>query len=223
MTGCILCAVKTTGLDPDLPQILKRMPSLRLQKLARLRRKEDRQRSICAELALQAAFALAGLAPLNYTIGSNGRPELPGSLDLSISHAGEYGAAVLAPMPVGLDLEEKGRSLARIRKRICSREELGVTDGELVRLWTAKEAYLKLTGEGLRMSMTRLSLRDDLVLRDSAADARILLPKPPRGYTAAIATRVPTEAEVHILDAETAMRYADEQQKEHQWLTRTKP
>lgn len=215
MTGCILCAVKTTGVDPDLPRILERMPAYRREKLARMRRKEDRQRSVCAELALQAAFALAGIPPEAYTVGEDGRPRLSGDLDLSISHAGEYGAAVLAPMPVGLDLEDGRRSLNRIRKRLCSPEEAQPDAEELTRLWTGKEAYLKLTGEGLRVSMRRLTLRDDLVLRDGTADARITYPKSPRGYCAALATRVPTEAEVYLLDADEALRLAEQQQKEY--------
>ncbi|MBI4346706.1 MAG: 4'-phosphopantetheinyl transferase superfamily protein [Elusimicrobia bacterium] len=89
------------------------------------------------------------------------------SLPVSLSHAGDYGACALgAPgTRVGMDLE-------RIEPRDPAWRELMADDSELepdslgspealTRLWTAKEAVLKLLGVGLSVDLRGVMLRAD--------------------------------------------------------------
>ena len=88
---------------------------------------------------------------------STGRPyietrlaELNG-LDLSISHSGDFAAALVSTTACGIDIQEDSPSLERVRERFCREserqllQELPGGDGtaRLNMLWTAKEAARK--------------------------------------------------------------------------------
>ena len=73
---------------------------------------------------------------------------------LSVSHSGEYFLCIVAGLPVGIDVQErKGSNAAKIADRYFSDREKEYVDehGEngFFTVWTRKEAYSKLTGEGL--------------------------------------------------------------------------
>ena len=215
VTGrCILCAVHTAGLDPEMPGVMERMPPLRQEKLARLKRAEDRARSVCAELALRAAFVLWGAEPLMYAYGGNGRPVLPEPWDLSLSHSGGIGLAALAQMPVGADVERTDRHFTILRRKLCSSAEDTAADRDLVHLWTAKEAYLKLTGEGLGVPMNMLSAEGGCLVREGKKDAvltRFSLPE----YSITLATRVPVKAQLHAFTPEEALQLLSTERTYH--------
>jgi phosphopantetheinyl transferase (holo-ACP synthase) len=76
----------------------------------------------------------------------------------SLAHSGRAGLAVVAPTPVGADLEPEARFDATFASRIADDYETGLVReagiaGEHVpaAVWTAKEAALKATGRGLRV------------------------------------------------------------------------
>ena len=212
---CVLCAVQTAGLDPDLPGVRNYLSPLRQEKLLRLKRREDRARSVCAGLALRAAFALWGMAPLDEMAGENGRPMLPAPWDLSLSHAGELGAAVLAQTAVGVDTETADRDIARLRRKLCSGEERDVPDTDLPVLWTAKEAYLKLTGEGISVPMEWLTVRENRLFREGREAALLSRIPAPDGYLITLATRERVEPEVKIFTPEEVLRLLEEERKIH--------
>jgi len=98
-----------------------------------------------------------------------GVDRLPWSL--SISHRDSYGFAAVALDPsvsVGADLEMIApRAPALVRTFFTEREADLVTDdpeGEvaLARIWSAKEAALKVLGLGLRLDTRRLAVSDDV-------------------------------------------------------------
>jgi 4'-phosphopantetheinyl transferase len=105
----------------------------------------------------------------------HGRPELPGSpLRVSVSHAGDRVAvAVRMGGAVGVDVEPPRRrplSPALLRRALTEGERKYLLDlpedrrsDEFLRAWTAKEAILKATGEGLHGGFRRLEL--DLLSR----------------------------------------------------------
>lgn len=89
----------------------------------------------------------------------HGRPLYPG-LHLSVSHSGDLVGVAVAEVPVGLDVEERGRPMGELDGHVRS---AGEPPGDLHVYWTRKEALLKATGDGLRVPMTDLTV--------SAADA----------------------------------------------------
>lgn len=97
-----------------------------------------------------------------------GRPEA--EIDEQVIHAslahtqGAVLAALSPDQPVGLDLEPIGRKVhGRLRKRLLTpkeREMLGHPEEvSTLRLWTIKEACLKLGGTGLRKALHSVQIR----------------------------------------------------------------
>ena len=73
---------------------------------------------------------------------------------VSLSHSGDFVACALADTPVGIDVEVKREVKPSLFKALNADElEFLNTkedkDSAFLKIWTAKEAYLKITGEGL--------------------------------------------------------------------------
>ena len=102
-----------------------------------------------------------------YTVtrGAYGKPLLSGTppLYLSKSDSGSYAACAFSESDVGLDLQQMsdGPLLMKIAGRFFTAEESGLlqslTGADRIhvfyRLWTIKEAYIKLTGLGLSQGL----------------------------------------------------------------------
>ena len=103
--------------------------------------------------------------------GAWGKPQLGagmGDLQFNVSHSGQLALIALSHSAVGVDLEWQPADLdwRELLPVCCHPAELadfqGVADAEgrarLLRLWTAKEAYLKGRGEGLSLPLTAIRL-----------------------------------------------------------------
>jgi phosphopantetheinyl transferase len=93
----------------------------------------------------------------------NGKPHLaPGHLQISISHAGEYAAAVCSEgSPVGIDIEQLKDRVEKVKERFMLPEEIGSLNpdcrlGHLYIFWCGREALYKLHGR------PDLDFRDDI-------------------------------------------------------------
>lgn len=98
--------------------------------------------------------------------GFNGKPYFEDCpLFFNISHTDTMVAAAVGFAPVGIDCEKVRKMNPKVIERVCSPDEfVGISalkgeesDMEFIRLWTYKEAWAKLTGEGLSRSV-----RDDV-------------------------------------------------------------
>ena len=116
------------------------------------------------------AFAslYASLAPsdVKIEISKSGKPFFANIEDLhfNISHSGSEVAIAFSTKPVGFDMEllDRKRDFRAIADRFFTNEESSeVKSAEeygnelFVRIWTAKEAMLKLSGEGLAGGLNR--------------------------------------------------------------------
>ncbi len=84
--------------------------------------------------------------------------------NLSLAHTGEKVLCGLSEtIPIGLDLEPVDRQVnQRLRKRILHRDERKALEEEpVVRLWTLKEALVKLNGQGLRTNLNQLKIEPE--------------------------------------------------------------
>lgn len=107
--------------------------------------------------------AALGQVPREVTFryGAHGKPFVDG-LHFNISHSGERALIALAQVEVGADIElPRPRRTDDIARRFYAPGEIErlfrLTDAaarevEFFRLWTCKEAFLKVTGEGLSRS-----------------------------------------------------------------------
>ena len=95
----------------------------------------------------------------------NGKPYLKDYPEIyfNLSHSGTMAMAVFADVETGCDIEQTGRGREQVARRFFTPQEqeyLGHAGDEsawaqaFCRIWTMKEAFLKVTGEGARIPLT---------------------------------------------------------------------
>jgi 4'-phosphopantetheinyl transferase len=141
----------------------------------RFLREIDRDRFVVGRSALRRILGTyLNLAPerLSFEYGRHGKPLLAGKgPHFNVSHAdGKSLIAVNWANPVGVDLEPEKRVLDvdGLAQIVCSKSErarisdLPFADRRLalLRIWVGKEAFLKLTGEGLSRSLAQLEMAE---------------------------------------------------------------
>lgn len=107
------------------------------------------------------------------TQGRHGKPRLgagQGALEFNVCHSGRKALIALSHVPVGVDIEclEPSLNWRELVPLCCHPDELkafeDLTDAQgraqLLRLWTAKEAYVKGRGEGMSLPFTALCLHE---------------------------------------------------------------
>ena len=157
--------------DLDLGLALAQLSEQRREQA--LRFSHDAGRRTCAAAYLLLCEALRreyGITdnPL-FEYGEHGKPSIVGHPEIyfNLSHCREAVACVVADHPVGIDVEcirEFRDSLVNFAMNIDEVVRIQAAecpDVEFIRLWTMKEARLKLTGEGIT---------DDIKTALSAAD-----------------------------------------------------
>ena len=138
---------------------LARLPPQRYEKAMTYRFLSDRKRCVRAYMLLWDGLSReygAESAPL-FDFLSHGKPVLLGCPDLhfSLSHSGNAVLCALDRRPVGADIEMiRRRNLEHLLSVFSDRERASIEQAAspelcFTRLWTRKESYLKLTGEGL--------------------------------------------------------------------------
>lgn len=122
------------------------------------------EQSAAAELAICAAMKNSGrpFAPPDYAYKESGQPTIQNG-HISISHTEGYAACAISRQSVGIDVEREHTFSKAAAKRILSpQEELlreSANEDELLsRVWTVKESFLKMTGEGIPGGMRTLEL-----------------------------------------------------------------
>jgi 4'-phosphopantetheinyl transferase len=194
-------------------------------------RSEPARDLFVASRALQRVLAgrYLGVAPDRVRIArhcqlcgdpGHGRPRLADArgLDFSVSHSGVLVAlGYAASGRLGIDVEAADRRLdvASLSDTVLSADEAALLastpqterQSAFHRLWTRKEAALKLTGHGLAVPLASLSVAADrgrvspVPVGWPREPIRLLDLRLPDGYLGALATTLP--------DAELAVRAAD--------------
>ena len=157
----------TLLLEPDLSSYsdeayeadLRRLPPQRYDKAMTYRFLADRKRCVRAYMLLWEGLSreYGVVCPPVFDFGSHGKPVLrddPG-LHFSLSHSGNAVLCALDCHPVGADIEMiRRKNLAYLLSVFSDPEQASIARADspetcFTRLWTRKESYLKLTGEGL--------------------------------------------------------------------------
>ncbi len=87
----------------------------------------------------------------------HGAPRAVNGNHWSITHTSDFVGGAAAPWPLGIDIERIRQASAEVVEAAASEAELDVVrrlfgeshEEAFTRIWSAKEALLKLTGEGL--------------------------------------------------------------------------
>ena len=133
------------------------LPEYRREKIGRYRFEKDKLRSLIAGLLIRRAI---GDRPLSF--GEHEKPYVrDGSLYFSVSHSGDIVAIAVDDKEIGMDVEElPAEDRLKIADRFYhprEREVVHAAEEEaraFCRIWTRKEAYLKMTGEGISADLT---------------------------------------------------------------------
>ena len=85
---------------------------------------------------------------------ANGKPYFPERPEIcfSLSHSKTHVLCGLSFAPIGVDIESPRRISERVKRLICSSEEIELFDP--LDLWVLKESYIKLHGATISMMKT---------------------------------------------------------------------
>ena len=111
---------------------------------------------ILAKVAIKKTFGI-NIAKQNFAYSEYGKPYLSNYPDVhfNISHSGEYVVCAVNDKPIGVDIQKIGEYNPDVAKRVCNEKELKqIKDSldkasEFTKLWTQKEAVLKMHGIGI--------------------------------------------------------------------------
>lgn len=127
---------------------------------------------LCLGAGLLAAYALrnAGVCDLRIVRDENDKPSLQSKnqgIHFNISHSGHFAVCAVSKNPVGADVETLRRIKWNAARYCFSDRELEYLyksceqDRDFTRLWTRKESYLKMSGEGLSRDAKLISVLPD--------------------------------------------------------------
>ena len=146
--------------DFNLNDALAQLSEQRREQALRFRHELGRRTSAAAYLllceGLQREYGISEKPVFEY--GEHGKPMIAGHPDIhfNLSHCREAVLCVVSDRPVGCDVEsirEFHESLVRYTMNdaeVLQIEQAPHPAAEFIRLWTMKEAVLKLSGEGIR-------------------------------------------------------------------------
>lgn len=149
-----------------------------------MKQMDRQQRRLCGQQWLYQAVADCGYpevtpetCPVERT--ETGKPYFAScpQIHFSISHSKEYWACAVADQPVGLDLQyhKQGR-LEQIPGRFFHPQEAAWLERQtspeaFFQIWTAKESYVKWTGQGIDRHFREFCVAEETGLRDHCEDA----------------------------------------------------
>jgi 4'-phosphopantetheinyl transferase len=162
----------------ELEAAIASLPDWRREKALRFKHEQGRKECAFSYLLLcQALREVYGITEQpSFLIGEHGKPELdfnPNSqlstlnsqLFFNISHCKQAIACVVSSHPVGIDVESIGRYSESLARRVLNDTEFAAVsqapDPQIpfIRLWTQKEAVVKLTGRGIDDDLPNLLLK----------------------------------------------------------------
>ena len=125
--------------------------------------------SLGAGALLREALRDAGITGAVLAVTPTGKPYLKNNENFffSLSHSGSKVLCAIAEVPIGCDIEEMNTPSSQIADRVLAPEERKLFIDKsrdeqreiFYTLWTGKESYLKLTGEGIVDNLNEISLR----------------------------------------------------------------
>lgn len=152
--------------DPlEYPEYMEGLPAKRKEKIQRYKQKKSRQECLCAGLLLNHVLNLHGFSAETIRYGEKGKPEADGFY-FNLSHSGGIAVCAIGTEPVGCDAEKVKEAPMRIAEWYFCENELrylqqttGLEQDEaFFRLWTMKESYMKMTGEGLTVPLNQYEM-----------------------------------------------------------------
>jgi 4'-phosphopantetheinyl transferase len=149
--------------DFDLQAALAEISVQRREQALRFKFEQGQRTCVLAYLLLKKGlreeYGITGNPLFEY--GEHGKPFIVGhpEIHFSLSHCREAVACAVSDRPIGVDVESVQRKWESLAQYCMNDDELRQIeqaerpDVAFIRLWTMKEARLKLTGEGITNDM----------------------------------------------------------------------
>lgn len=156
-------------------QLLHLLSDERRQKTLNFIQADDRRRSLGAGLLINHVLPLFGASPRNVIAGADGKPKAEG-VCFNLSHSGDWVICAAGEKAVGCDVEKITEAPKKVAEHFFHQNELiylkqcepQLYDETFFRLWTMKESYMKMTGEGMSLALDQFELvfvRDKIQVR----------------------------------------------------------
>ncbi len=152
--------------DPkEEPRMLRYLHGGRKIQTMKYMQADDRRRSLGAGILLAEALPRYGARPEDITLGPEGKPQVEG-IYFNLSHSVRMAVCAVGKQPVGCDVEKIDKEPDKMADHffhpgetdLLHRCETKRRDELFFRLWTLKESYLKMTGEGLRLPLNSFEI-----------------------------------------------------------------
>lgn len=145
----------------------------RLDKVQEISHENTFLLSCAAELAICLSLSKLSCSPAKgaYSYDEKGRPVCRNGF-LSVSHSGELAICAISDFPIGVDIEKKRVFSGKIEKYLLNKEDYISKEFGLLGLWTVKEAFLKLTGDGIRFPMNKVKVFPDSTVSNEEITAQ---------------------------------------------------
>lgn len=124
---------------------------------------EGRKESLGSSILLQKILLQKKLNLQDVKYGKNKKPEIDG-IFFNISHCKDFVICSVGEKPVGCDIEKVRKITSGFENRFFTKSEVNYLNSfenekkinEFFRLWTMKESYMKMTGEGMSLALNRI-------------------------------------------------------------------
>lgn len=149
-----------------------------------------------------AAYTSTPVGGISFAIGVHGKPSLaaPADIEFNLSHTtGVALAALTRANPCGVDVERRRSDIAprELAHAVFAPDEIAAVASAapgqevdvFLRIWTRKEAWLKMLGQGLIDDISRFSLLDPASLPAGTAPGHLADVDAGEGVFATVAAR----------------------------------
>lgn len=168
--------------DPkEDPVLLDKLSAERKCRIMKFLKAEDRKRSLGAGLLVNEILPRHGASPAEIRVGEDGKPVVEG-IFFNLSHSDNMVICATAKKEVGCDVEKIVRAPKGVAERFFHPSEAKYVkagigeerDHRFFRIWTMKESYIKMTGEGMSLSFDRFEFLLDSEKTRVRRDGKIL-------------------------------------------------
>ena len=149
----------TAKFDPLYEKMLEVLPEERREKAEGFSQRKDKLLSAAAGIMLVKIFGKDVFEKILYN--EHGKPFFEHGKRFSISHSGRFSVIAVSEDEIGIDIEARENVNPAVAKRCFTEEEqffAKMSTRNFLRIWTAKEAVLKLLGTGFSCSPSNFSV-----------------------------------------------------------------
>ena len=193
-----------------------KLPAWRQEKVDEQKFAKGKALSMGAGLLLDYALSNAGINPKDAQIdyGEHEKPYIKGSnIYFNLSHSEEYVICAISNYEIGCDIEKIDSGGEKIAKRFFHEKEfdrIASSENEAEKLelfyelWTLKESFIKVTGQGLHLPLSsfQIIIGDEITIEQAFNNKEYYFQEfnVVSGYKCAVCTTEKEQLDFEIID-----------------------